>query len=94
VSARLLLAPLLAGMAGRSTDAALHWEPARLGTPLPANDSRETFHRARLSAGEATPLNFQQSHAQKVLAEADVLIRQAANGRAIAIGAQAHVLRL
>ena len=94
VTARLLLAPLLARIGGRPMEQSLRWEPARLGAPLPACDSRETFHRARLLAGEATPIDFQQSHAQKALAEADVLVRQAANAPAIAAGEQADVLRL
>ena len=94
VTARLLLASLLAAMQGRPPEAALGWEPARLGTPLPACDQRETFHRARRAAGEIVPLGFQESHAQKALADADVLIRQTANSAAVAAGEVVQVLRL
>jgi molybdopterin molybdotransferase len=73
VTARLLLAPLVAGLAGRS--GALGWRTLALGAPLPACDERETFHRARLTATGAVPLGNQDSSAQKALADADLLLR-------------------
>jgi molybdopterin molybdotransferase len=94
VTARLLLAPLLCAVRGRSADAALDWGPARLGAPLHPCDLRETFHRASLRSGDATPVTFQESHAQKALAEANVLIRQPANSPAIGAGQTVRVLRL
>lgn len=94
VTARLLLAPLLAAMHGRPMGAALEWETARLGSPLRGCDARETFHRARLAQGVATPVAFQESHAQKALAEAQVLVRQPAGSPAMAEGATVEVLRL
>lgn len=93
-TARLLLAPMLAAMQGRPVGAALRWEPARLATPVRACDQRETFHRASLAGEEASLLGFQESHAQKALAEADVLVRQAADSPAIAAGEIVRVLRL
>jgi molybdopterin molybdotransferase len=83
VTARLLLAPLLAAMQGRPTELALAWEPARLAAPLPPCDLRETFHRARLASGKVSLVDFQESHAQEALAQADVLVRQQANSPAI-----------
>jgi molybdopterin molybdotransferase len=94
VTARLLLAPLLTAMQGRPIEQALAWEPARLAVPLPACDARETFHRATLSNGEALRLDFQDSHAQKALADADILIRQRANSAAMPAGEAVPVLRL
>ena len=91
VTGRLLLAPLLSAMQGRA--AGLEWRPARLAGPLPACDQRETFHRATLSGGEVSLLGFQESHAQKALADADVLIRQAANSAAVPAGESVEVLR-
>jgi molybdopterin molybdotransferase len=73
VTARLLLAPLVAGLAGRS--GAPGWRSLPLAGPLPACDERETFHRARLAAKGAVPLANQDSSAQKALAEADLLLR-------------------
>jgi molybdopterin molybdotransferase len=73
VTARLLLAPLVAGLAGRA--GALEWRRLPLGEPLPACGDRETFHRARLTGTGAVPLASQDSGAQKALAEADLLLR-------------------
>jgi molybdopterin molybdotransferase len=94
VTARLLLAPLLAAMQGRPADQALAWEPARLATPLRECDQRETFHRAVLSAGDVSPVGFQESHAQKALAEADALLRQSEHSPPIPAGETVQVLRL
>jgi len=94
VTARLLLAPLLAAMQGRSVEQALRWELAHLTGPLPPCDQRETFHRGCLAGGEVSLLGFQESHAQKALAEADVLVRQSANSAAAAAGEVVPVLRL
>jgi molybdopterin molybdotransferase len=77
VTARLLLAPLVAGLAGRS--GALDWHPLALAAPLPACGDRETFHRARLTEAGAAPLANQDSGAQKALAEADLLLRSRPN---------------
>jgi molybdopterin molybdotransferase len=93
VTARLLLAPVLAALQGRAVEDALPWEPARLATPLGACDERETFHRATLSGGQAAVLPFQESHAQKTLADANILVRQAANSPALAVGECVNVLR-
>lgn len=94
VAARLLMAPLLATLQGRAPESALAWEPARLAGPLAACDERETFHRASLANGEASLLGFQESHAQKVLADADVLVRQPASSPALESGQALPVLRL
>ncbi|MEA3062879.1 MAG: molybdopterin molybdotransferase [Sphingomonadales bacterium] len=73
VTARLLLAPLVAGLAARAE--ALAWRPLPLAAPLPACGDRETFHRARLTDAGAVPLANQDSGAQKALAQADLLLR-------------------
>jgi molybdopterin molybdotransferase len=94
VTARLLLAPLLAALQARPPGDALRWEPARLATAIPACDARETFYRATLNGGEATVLPFQQSHAQKTLADAQIFVRQPANSPLVAAGETVQVLRL
>ncbi|MEA3039713.1 MAG: molybdopterin molybdotransferase [Sphingomonadales bacterium] len=73
VTARLFLAPLVTGLAGRS--ARLAWRPLPLAAPLPACGDRETFHRGRSTQTGALPLPDQDSGAQKALAEADLLLR-------------------
>ena len=77
VTARLLLAPLVAGLAGRG--GALDWRDVMLADPLPACGERETFHRARRGERGAVPLTNQDSSAQKALAEADLLLRSRPN---------------
>jgi molybdopterin molybdotransferase len=94
VTARLLLAPLLALLQGRPDRDALEWEPARVRTALSACDARETFHRAMLSNGEAAAVDFQESHGQRSLAQANVLIRQPAGSPAVAVGEIVALLRL
>lgn len=94
VTARLLLAPLIAGMVGLPVDSALQWTSANLTTDRPSCGDRETFHRARMCDGEVEILSFQESSAQKALAEADVLVRQKANSPAIRAGESVEVLQL
>jgi molybdopterin molybdotransferase len=94
VTGRLLLAPLLAGMVGRPVDCPLLWASARLATPLAPCGARETFHRARLIGGEAHILPFQESSAQKALAEAEALVRQKTNTPGFAVGEPVEVLVL
>lgn len=90
VTARLLFAPLVAGLAGRS--GALEWRKLPLGAPLPACGDRETFHRARLTNTAAVPLADQDSGAQKALAEADLLVRSRSNDPARQAGFEIDAL--
>ena len=94
VTGRLLLAPLLAGLTGRPIGPGLRWRKLPLALPLGACGDRETFHRARTVDGAAEILSFQDSCAQKALAEADLLVRQAAHSPAIEAGAMVDVLDL
>jgi molybdopterin molybdotransferase len=73
VTARLFLAPLVAGLSGRS-DAA-QWTTIRLAGELPACGTRETFVRARRTDEGAVPVGNQDSSAQAALAQADLLLR-------------------
>jgi molybdopterin molybdotransferase len=86
VTARLLLVPLVALMQGRHVETALGWKSAPLATDVGPCGERETFHRAALRQGSAAVLPFQDSHAQKALADADVLVRQRAVSPALAAG--------
>ena len=92
VTARLLLAPLLAGLSGRDPQDALRWRTAALATTLRACGPRETFHRARSTGQAVEVLGFQDSSAQKALAEADVLVRQRADTPEMPQGAQVDTL--
>jgi molybdopterin molybdotransferase len=92
VTARLFLAPLLAGLVGRDPAAALAWFEGPLAAPLGPCGERETFVRARWRDGAAEPLGNQESHAQHALAEADVLIRRRPGAPAAAAGEAAALL--
>ncbi|MBI1197928.1 MAG: molybdopterin molybdenumtransferase MoeA [Phenylobacterium sp.] len=76
VTARLFLAPLLAGLGGRRPDAALEWRCDQLTAPIQACADRETFCRGSASPDGVTPLDNQDSASQRTLAWANVLIRQ------------------
>jgi molybdopterin molybdotransferase len=76
VTARLLLAPLLAGLGGRDAAATVVFESWALAAALPAAGDRETFVRARITFNRALPLTHQDSSGQASLLEADLLLRQ------------------
>ena len=73
VTARLFLAPLVAGMSRRS--GASEWAATLLAEDLPAGGQRETFVRARRTVLGAVPVGNQDSGAQAALAHADLLLR-------------------
>lgn len=78
VTARLLLAPLVAGMTGLDPHSALMWRKVPLLSSLPACGARETFVRAREFHDGAEPAPNQDSSAQKTLVESDLLLRRRA----------------
>ncbi len=71
---------------------ALRWHSARLTAALKECGPRETFHRARWTGNEVEMFAFQDSSAQKVLADADLLVRQRANSPEIRAGEEVKVL--
>ena len=90
VTARLLLAPLIAGLCG--SRGALNWRRIRLAAALPACGDRETFHRARLEEAGAALVSNPDSSAQKALAEADLLIRSRPNDPAREAGEEIEAI--
>lgn len=92
VTARLLLAPLVAGLSGRDPQSALRWRKAPLLSSLPACGDRETFARARAVQDGVDPISNQDSSAQKTLVEADFLIRRRAGAAAVDAGDAVAVL--
>lgn len=76
VTARLFLAPLIAGLAGRNPTMALAWRGEYLNGDLPAAGDRDTFVRGASGADGVTPIGNQDSGAQGALALADRLIRR------------------
>lgn len=75
VTARLLLAPLVAGLLGQKIPAPLQWIDLPLAAPIPATSDRETFLRATLIDAKLVPVANQESGAQRALGEATWLIR-------------------
>jgi molybdopterin molybdotransferase len=92
VTARLFLAPLLAGLAGRDPREAARWRRGSLARELGPNGDRETFVRGRADGESAQPLGDQDSGAQKVMADADLLIRRPIDAPAVPVGATVDVL--
>lgn len=98
VCATIFLRPAIArlqGMAGTDDPT----EPARLGTDLEANDSREDYLRARLErdgAGGwvATPFGKQDSSMLSFLSAADCLVVRPVNAPPAAKGDPVRILRL
>jgi molybdopterin molybdotransferase len=86
VTARLLMAPLLAGMVGGDPTSALQWQKLPLTAPAEACNQRETFLRAKRDSDGATPLPKQDSAAQKAIADSNLLIRLRAGAAPAAPG--------
>jgi molybdopterin molybdotransferase len=84
VTARLLLAPLVAGLAGGL--AGLRWRTAVLAHAIGPCDDRETFTRGSWDGENVRAFDYQDSGAQKTLADADILIRRRARAPAVAAG--------
>ncbi|HEX8623546.1 MAG TPA: molybdopterin molybdotransferase MoeA [Allosphingosinicella sp.] len=92
VTARLLLKPLLAGLGGLEPDAALRWRRAPLAVAMEAGSDREIFWRAKDEDGKVVLIPDQDSGAQRTLAEADLLVRQAAGSPALAAGDEVEIV--
>lgn len=94
VTARLLLAPLVARLLGQRWPAPIEWIDLPLGSPLPATGDRETFVRAKLLNGRLMPLANQDSGGQRALAEAGWLVRCPAGQGPIESGAMVSALAI
>ncbi|MFV0623977.1 molybdopterin molybdotransferase MoeA [Sphingomonas sp. ac-8] len=94
LTARLFLAPLLAGLSGRDPAEALRWRPVPLAASLAAGGERESFVRARWTGSAAEPLSDQDAGAQRTLAEATLLLRRPAGAPAAPAGTPVHALDL
>lgn len=92
VTARLLLAPLVAGLSGLDPQLALRWRKGPLLSRLSACGDRETFIRARAFQDGIEPLSNQDSSAQKTLVEADLLLRRRGGAAAASAGDLVSVL--
>lgn len=92
VTARLLLAPLVRGMAGGDPHAAILWRSAPLANALDGCGDRETFVRGRWRGSGVEELRNQDSGAQYALADAELLIRRRPGAAAASAGQQVDVI--
>lgn len=92
VTARLFLAPLIAGMVGLGCSAALQWRRLELTQPLGPAGERETFVRGCASGSTAAAVSNQDSGMQFALAEADLLIRRPPHAPEAVVGSLVDVL--
>ena len=76
VTARLFLAPLIAGLAGRGAQSALVWRRRALAEGLEATQQWECFFGGQSDGDLVRPCASRDSSAQKALAAVDVLIRR------------------
>jgi len=90
VTARLLLAPLITGLVGR--DPWLRWRRAPLAAPLGPCGDRETFVRGSWDGEAVLPAGYQDSGAQKTLADAAVLIRRRIGAPAAEAGETVEII--
>ncbi|MCC6946827.1 MAG: molybdopterin molybdotransferase MoeA [Bradyrhizobiaceae bacterium] len=97
VCAILFLRPAMNRMLGLA-DAGPHFEPARLGVPMKANDSREDYIRTRLERAAdgslvAHPFTTQDSSMLMTLSEAGGLLRRASFAPPAEAGENVDVIR-
>lgn len=97
VCARLFLKPLLDCLQGLPVEEAPTM--ARLGTAMPANDSRQDYVRARLEIAPdgsrtATPYGKQDSSMQRTFRDAHCLVIRPPNAPAAGIGDPVPILNL
>ncbi|MDP9424352.1 MAG: molybdopterin molybdotransferase MoeA [Pseudomonadota bacterium] len=92
VTARLFLAPLLAGLEGGEAAGALRWRRGRLVAGVGPCEARETFVRAALEKEGVRPLTNQDSGAQKTLVDADLLIRRRPHSPSVPAGEEVEII--
>lgn len=94
VTARLFLAPLLAGLGGGDLASVTRWQSLIAGQDMSAGGDRETFVRGIMSDGKIWELGNQDSGAQHALAQAGVLIRRVIDAPAVAAGDTVEIMDL
>lgn len=92
VTGRLLLAPLVRGLAGGDPKEAVIWRRSPLAEGLPACGDRETFIRGRWRGDGVEALANQDSGAQRALADAELLIRRMAGTPAAPAGDMVEII--
>lgn len=90
--ARLLLAPLIAALAGRDASTAAAWRVVRVDGPTTGFAGADFFARAQSTPGGLRLLDAQQSSGQAGLAMTDTLVRIRAGVLAVVAGEHVEAL--
>jgi molybdopterin molybdotransferase len=93
VTARLLLAPLIALLAGKDAAEARRWTQVELVSSLAEVGDRESFVRAVCGPTGVAPISDQDAAAQAALARCDALIHRRPGEPAAAAGQSVRVLQ-
>ncbi len=91
--ARVLLVPLLTGLAGRGIDAGLRWVELPLAGGAPQGGGRDRFLCAESADAGVRILDRESLNGQALLTRADLLVRLPATGPALPDGAVVPTLR-
>lgn len=94
ITARLFLAPLLAGLAGLEPRSALSWRSMSVAADMSANGPRTSLAPARSQAQGVLPFSVPWSADPARLATADLLIRRSPDAPAVSRGEVVDVLPL
>jgi molybdopterin molybdotransferase len=94
VTARLFLAPLIAGLSGRAAADAWDWRSMPIASTLEGDADRDVFLRATVSGRIAAAVTDQASSSQRSLARTTHLIRCRACERSLPAGALVETLQL
>lgn len=91
VTAQLFVRPLIAALGG-ARDPLPPTMTATLDKPLPANDKRQDYLRARVDQGQVSVAKVQDSSMLRALAAANCLVIRAPHAPAAAAGDQVQIL--
>lgn len=92
--ARLFLVPLLCALGGRGLRAGLTWHGRPLANAMPASGPREAFLCGQSGDDGVTVLDRQLASFQRLLADADVLVRIPANAPPLPAGTLVDTIKL
>ena len=99
ICAQIFIQPAIKKMLGLLKDSSKEYLTARILSPLPSNDEREDYLRAKLSFSDdgilqVDPYNKQDSSMNSILAKSDCLVVREPNAPSAMVGDLVKILRL
>ena len=99
ICAQIFIQPAIKKMLGLLKDSSEEYSIARILSPLPSNDEREDYLRAKLSFSDdgilqVDPYNKQDSSMNSILAKSDCLVVREPNAPSAIVGDLVKILRL